>query len=88
MSILIDKGLVIKEGNNQNLYGGLYTLTKQGFSLAKKIRERTNQAVELAGKDLDESSREIMYRSLNSISQNLKFICENSLDDALETEGK
>lgn len=84
MATLQEKGLVVKVGDNQKQYGGLYVLTKQGVSLAQQIRNRTNLAVELAGRDLDGSSREILYNGLKSIAMNLKEVSETSLSEVAQ----
>lgn len=72
MSIMEKKGLVTKEGRHQNLYGGVFKLTREGKDAADHVRKRASVAVELAGKDLSDNDREIFYRSLESITENLK----------------
>ena len=84
MATLQEKELVVKVGDNQKQYGGLYVLTKQGVSLAQQIRDRTNLAVELAGRDLDDPSREILYNALKSIADNLKEVSATSLTEVAQ----
>ena len=61
MNIMEKKGLVKKEGVNQNLYRALLKLTDEGKVAAEHVRERASLAVEIAGKDLTEEKREIFY---------------------------
>ena len=82
MSIMEKKGLVIKEGNTN--YRGTFKLTDTGKEAAEKVSKRAKIAVSLAGKDLTEENRAILYTSLESISQNFKELSENGLPENLE----
>lgn len=79
MSIMEKKGLVKKEGTNQNLYRGVLKLTEAGKEAAEHVRKRASLAVELAGKDLTEESRTVFYSSLESIARNLKGLSLNGI---------
>jgi len=79
MSIMEKKGLVIKEGTKKNLYRGVFKLTEEGEKAALFVKERANLAVTLAGKDLTDESRKILYESLESIANNLRELSENGL---------
>lgn len=74
MSIMEEKGLVIKEGKHQNMYGGVFKLTDEGKKAAQFVSGRAATAVSLAGKDLTEENRAIFYDALESISANLKHL--------------
>jgi len=79
MAIMEEKGLVIKESIHQNLYRGVFRLTEKGNTAADYVHRRAALAVELAGKDLDEETRESFYRALESISNNLRDLGTNGL---------
>lgn len=79
ISIMEDKGLVVKESVGKNLYRGLLKLTEKGRQAACATRERAALAVELAGNGLTESDREIFYKSLELISNNLRDLSEDGL---------
>ncbi|MBO5259851.1 MAG: winged helix DNA-binding protein [Agathobacter sp.] len=79
MNIMEKKGLVKKEGVNQNLYRALLKLTDEGKVAAEHVRERASLAVEIAGKDLTEEKREIFYESLETIASNLKELSKEGL---------
>lgn len=71
--ILEKKELVRKEGG----YGGTVQLTEAGLQAARQVRSRVCRAVEEAGKDLSAEEREIFYKALGSITENLqRLTCE------------
>lgn len=86
MSIMERKGLVKKEGVNQNLYRGVFKLTEEGRAAAEFVRQRAGLAVELAGKDLSEEDRAVFYRSLELITANLRQLSREGLPE--ETDNK
>lgn len=79
ISILQDKGLVVKEGVNQSLYRGLLKLTGQGRAAAEQVCRRASLAVELAGGDLNEEDRACFYKALESIAAHLREISKDGL---------
>lgn len=79
MAYLEDKGMVTKEGFNQNLYRGVYKLTDEGQKAAAHVHRRAGLAVELAGKDLTEENRAIFYEALESITTNLRKLSKEGL---------
>ncbi len=58
IAILEEKGLAQKKVADGSLYRGLWVLTDQGKKAAQEISLRASRAVEIAGKDLTELSRE------------------------------
>ena len=73
LAILEKKELVRKEGG----YGGTVQLTEAGLQAARQVRSRVCRAVEEAGKDLSAEEREIFYKALGSITENLqRLTCE------------
>lgn len=73
LAILEKKELVRKEGG----YGGTVQLTEAGLQAARQVRSRVCRAVEEAGKELSAEEREIFYKALGSITENLqRLTCE------------
>lgn len=79
MGIMEKNGLVVKEGGHQNRYNGVFLLTEEGRTAAEYVQQRVALAVSIAGKNLTDESRMILYSTLNSICENLKNINENGL---------
>ncbi len=72
LSHMTGQGLVSKEGVNQNRYNGVFKLTESGREIAQRIQHRISKAVDIAGRDLTEGSRQVFYDSLDSILNNLR----------------
>ena len=79
VSILEDKGLVTKDGIASNRYRGCLRLTPEGQAVAEKLSRRTEVAVEQAGQGLTEQERIIFYAALETITKNLRRICQEGL---------
>lgn len=79
MSIMEEKGLMIKEGNHQNLYRGVLKLTPKGQMLASQICKRAELAVHEASLGLSDEKRTIFYEALDTITENLQRIAKEGL---------
>lgn len=79
MRIMEENGLVIKEGEHQNRYNGVFLLTKEGKAAAEYVRQRAALAVSIAGSQLTDETRAILYNALESIAENLRDISEKGL---------
>ena len=79
MALMEEKGLVRKEGEYQNRYGGVFRLTEEGVAAAEYVRRRAALAVEIAGGDLSEQEREIFYHAMESIALKLREISQEGL---------
>ena len=76
---LESKGLVVRDMTASNKYRAKITLTEQGKTTTKALRERIKLAVEKGGKGLTDEQREIFYNALEIISTNLKEISKGGL---------
>jgi DNA-binding MarR family transcriptional regulator len=65
---------------DSNTYGANVTLTENGEKVAKFITLRAESAVEAGGSSLTDEEREVFYRSLSSIAENLEKYYD-SLED-------
>jgi len=79
ISILEEKGLVTKQTVDGSRYRGLLVLTPEGKAAAEHVCSRASRAVELAGKDLTDETREQFYRSLDSITDNLRKLSKEGI---------
>lgn len=84
VSIMEQKGLVIREAVAKNLYRGLLKLTEEGMAAADFVCQRVKVAVELASKGLDDMRRNLFYDALDLISGNLRQISEDGLPETAE----
>lgn len=81
MSILEGKGLVKKEGVHQTLYRGVFKLTEAGVEAAEFVQGRASLAVDIAGCELTEEKRAVLYESLEIIAANLRTISQAGLPE-------
>ncbi len=81
ISILRQKGLVKKQGVDGSLYRGLLVLTAEGRAAAEHVCNRASRAVEMAGKDLTDEMRDVFYKSLDSITLNLRELSKEGIPE-------
>lgn len=81
LAILEEKGLVEKRVVDGSLYRGLLVLTDEGKVAAEHVCKRASRAVEMAGKDLTDETREIFYKSLESITSNLHKLSKEGIPE-------
>ena len=79
VSILEQKGLLLKEAVGGNMYRALLKLTEKGKEAAKHVQERAALAVELAGAGLSDADRGVFYVALERITENLQMLSKNGL---------
>ena len=82
ISILEEKGLAQKKVVDGSLYRGLWVLTDQGKTAAQEVSLRASRAVELAGKDLTDETRDILYQALESNTSNLTTHTKEGIPEA------
>ena len=91
VAVLESKGLVAKESGTGNLYRAKLMLTEQGQELTKSILEKAAAAERLAGEGLSDSDREVMYRALGKVCENLQELVKNGIpanDDETALNGQ
>lgn len=81
IAILEEKGLATKKVVDGSLYRGLWVLTDLGKNAAEQVSLRANKAVELAGKDLTDETRDIFYLALESITANLTTLSKEGIPE-------
>ncbi len=81
IAVLEEKGLAKKKGVGGSLYRGLWVLTDEGRAAAEHVVLRAGKAVELSGKDLNEETRTIFYKALDSITINLAALSRDGIPE-------
>lgn len=81
VSIMEQKGLVIRECAAKNVYRNLLKLTEEGAAAAEFVCRRVMVAVEQASKGLDDMRRSIFYEALELIAGNLRRISAEGLPE-------
>ena len=79
VAILEKKALVQKVAVGENLYRAKLVLTQEGKQAAEHVRQRAALAVELAGSGLSVQEREIFYKALDQITENLQKLSKDGL---------
>ena len=79
LAILEEKELVTKQATGGSRYRGLLLLTPKGQEAAEHVSRRAGAAVEAAGRDLSPEERAIFYRSLDSITANLRRLSKEGI---------
>lgn len=79
MHIMEKNGLVVKEGGHQNRYNGVFRLTEEGKAAAAYVEQRAALAVSIAGSQLTDETRVVLYNALESIAEKLRTISEDGL---------
>ena len=81
IAILEEKGLACKKDVGGSLYRGLWILTNEGKTAAEQVSIRASKAVELSGKDLDDKTRDVFYKALESITSNLTKLSKEGIPE-------
>ncbi len=68
-------GYLVRQNEDNKKYKSHLSLTEMGKSVACQIAEKIDRILDEAGEGISETDREIMYRSLFQISNNLQKRC-------------
>lgn len=74
---LEENGYLTCYSKTQKRYQCPLRLTERGIEVGKKIVERLDRILEMAGFNIYDEDRAAMYRSLSTISNNLQSICDH-----------
>lgn len=77
LEFLEEKGFVVCGTSAKKRYKSPLTLTKKGKELGGRLAKKIDAVLEKAGAGLSEEDREIFYRCLGIICENLQQICDN-----------
>lgn len=73
-------GYIHAEHANKKRYQTPLVLTEKGRATGKLVAEKIDRVLMAASEGLSENDREVMYRSLALINENLQHICERYVD--------
>ena len=76
LAVLKEKGYILPRNESEKKYRVRYVLTDMGKDLYEKIREDIRATVARCGDGVDDGEREIFYRVLDKIVDNLLTACE------------
>ena len=74
-----EKGLIFRKTDKDNLYRARLILTEDGVKAADYVCDKAMRAVALAGGNLGDEERRIMYGALAIIETNLKRISRDGI---------
>lgn len=77
ISYLENNELVVCNSNQKKRYNSYFSLTEKGLIVAQSIAKKIDEILDYASADINETERDILYRSLSSISDKLENICES-----------
>ena len=78
---LEERGLLKRIERNGLRYRAVLKLTEEGKNAAGVVNEKARQAVEQAGEGLNDAQREVFYKVLAQIAENLHAICKDGLKE-------
>jgi len=81
ISEMESRGLVTRHSDYDNQYRALLRLTKEGMAAADYVCRKAVAAVRIAGEDVHDEARAMMYRSLRSIAGRIKTIAKEGIPD-------
>lgn len=76
LAVLKEKGYILPRNESEKKYRVRYVLTDMGQDLYEKIREDIRATVARCGDGVDDGEREVFYRVLDKIVDNLLAACE------------
>lgn len=82
LSQMEQQGLITRSGGDTS-YRALLTLTDTGLQAARFVDQKASTAVSLAGRDLTEEQRQILYRTLETLDARLDALSGQGLPDEL-----
>ena len=80
LAILEEKGLAVRETQNNSYYRAKIKLTAKGRAAAEQVQQIAERAVGIGGKGLTDEQRQIFYEALERITANLRQLTLNGLD--------
>lgn len=80
LAILEEKGLAVRETQNNSYYRAKIKLTAKGRAAAEQVQQIAEKAVGIGGKGLTDEHRQIFYEALERIAANLRQVTLNGLD--------
>ena len=77
LDYLENNGYIVCHSNSEKRYKSPLLLTDKGKEVGEKIAKKIDKMVFYASLGITDSDREILYKSLNLISDNLQKVCDS-----------
>lgn len=74
-----EKGLIIRQSNNQRRYKALIRLTEEGQKAADFVTARARAAVTAVGAELSDADRQVLYSALDQIVLKLQTLIKEGI---------
>lgn len=84
IAVLESKGMLTKQVGSTNLYRAKLILTDYGKAITESIVKKALIAEQIAGAGLSLDERENLYRSLETVCQNMRALCETGIPQTSE----
>ena len=88
LSALHESGYVRLENEDAKKYRSTYFLTESGINVVDTLKAKIVSAVAGGGEGLSDSDREVFYKSLNTIVENLEKVAKMFGEDKNEEQFK
>ena len=76
ISLLETNKLIVCDSDKKKRYNSYFRLTDKGLKIAKSIASKIDNILDYASVGINDGDREVLYRSLSLISENLDKLCE------------
>ena len=77
LSALCEKGYIVLENGENKKYRSSYFLTEKGREIIEQLKNKIKSAVTVGGTGITEEERDIFYRCLFKIVENLKNVSKS-----------
>lgn len=81
LSEMESKGLIVKQCAHDNQYKAQLFLSESGKDAAEYVRRKAVTAVQIAGQDLTEETRTLLYRALRSVAVQVQKLSVEGLPE-------
>ena len=81
LSEMEGRGLIVKHCNHDNQYRAQLRLTEAGMDAADYVCRKAVAAVKIAGQELTDETRTILYRALRGIAAHIQKISEEGIPE-------
>ena len=76
LEYLENEGFIQNELDDGRKYKNPYALTQKGLEIVTHLGDEIDESIACAGEGLTDEDRDVMYRSLQIVNNNLKEICQ------------
>ena len=74
-----ERGLVIRQSDNERYYKAMILLTEEGKRISDHVCERARAAVAAVGIEMNEEGRKVLYETLDFIAAKLQILSKEGI---------